>query len=152
MTTDYLQSIHYVDSVFGDFYKKLSDECILDDSIIVIYGDHEGIHKYYQTDLPDNNREIPFIIHSKNIDGIKLDKLGGQVDMMPTLAYLLGIERNRYMFNAMGRNLFNKYSGSPVYTTGDVSESADYIDHLLEAIHISDIAIRGNYQSGMLFK
>lgn len=145
VTADYLQSIHYVDLVFGDFYKSLDQNGILDNSVIVIYGDHEGIHKYYSTELPENNKEVPFIIYSKGFEGFKVDTFGGQVDMMPTLAYLMGIDTSKYDSTVMGRNLLSKYSGSPIYSTGEVITKADDIMQLKEGLIISDISIRSNY-------
>lgn len=144
ISTDYLQSIHYVDQEFGKFYKKLRQEGILEDSVIVIYGDHEGVHKYYETDLPDNNREVPFIIHAPGLAGIEIDKPSGQVDMMPTLLFLLGIDQSEYAHTVMGRNLFNKHSGSAIYSSGEII-FADEISQLEKALYISDITIQSNY-------
>lgn len=141
----YLQSIHYTDKFLGEFYSQLVSEGILDNAVLVLYGDHEGIHKYYKTDLPDNNDEVPFIIHMPGMKGFEIDKAGGQVDMMPTLAYLMGIEKEKFTSGMMGRNLFGKYSGSGIFPTGEALKGIDDIDHLEAAIDIADKYIRGDY-------
>lgn len=145
ISSQYLQSIHYTDKVFGEFYDQLDSEGLLDNSVLILYGDHEGIHKYYKTTLPVNNYEIPFIIHVPGMEGFEIDKAGGQVDMMPTLAYLMGIEKEKYTSGVMGRNLFGNYSGSGIFPTGEVLKGTDDIDHLEDAIDIADKYIRGNY-------
>ena len=143
-STGYLESIRYVDEEFGKFYDNLKQEGILEDSVIVIYGDHEGVHKYYETDLPDNNRELPFIIHAPGLEGMEIDKPSGQVDMMPTLLYLLGIDQSEYGHTVMGRNLFNSHTGSSMYSSGEIIY-ADGVNQLEKALYISDITIRSNY-------
>jgi phosphoglycerol transferase MdoB-like AlkP superfamily enzyme len=141
----YLQSIHYTDNVFGEFYNQLQAEGLLNNTVIVIYGDHEGIHKYYSTTLSDNNCEVPFIIHIPGLKGSVIDKVGGQVDMMPTLAYLLGIEKEKYSSSAMGRNMFGKNSGTALLATGEILGKADNPEHLTEASEIADMSIKGDY-------
>ncbi|UXZ09741.1 sulfatase-like hydrolase/transferase [Clostridium perfringens] len=44
----YLQSLRYTDKMLGEFLNKLKSDGVLDNSIIVIYGDHGGINKYYK--------------------------------------------------------------------------------------------------------
>jgi phosphoglycerol transferase MdoB-like AlkP superfamily enzyme len=145
--TDYLLSIHYTDEMFGAFYDRLETEGYLKDSVLVIYGDHEGIHKYYGADseLPENGSKVPFIIHIPGMKGFVSDKAGGQVDMMPTIMYLLGIEREKYAPFVMGRNLFGKYSGSALLPDGGIAEGADGREQLAEAQRIADLSIRGDY-------
>lgn len=145
MTNTYLQSIHYTDKVFGDFYNQLKAEGLLNNAVIVIYGDHQGIHKYYSTTLPDNNYEVPFIIHIPGMKGFEIDKIGGQVDMMPTLAYLLGIEKEKYSASVMGRNLFGRNSGTALLPTGEVLGEPDDKEHLIKVPKIADMSIRGDY-------
>jgi hypothetical protein len=65
--------------------------------------------------------------------------------MMPTLAYLLGINREKYAPFVMGRNLFGKYSGSALLSDGEIIEGADGAQHLAEAQRIADMSIRGDH-------
>lgn len=144
-TSRYLQSIYYVDKVFGEFYSQMEKEGILDNAVLVLYGDHEGIHKYYSTTLPDNNYEIPFIIHVPGMKGQVIDKVGGQVDMMPTLAYLLGIEKEKILPGVMGRNLFGKSPGTVILPNDKIIGEDKDKEHLTNASTVSDLIIRGNY-------
>lgn len=150
VSTDYLQSIHYVDGAFGRFYDQLKASGQLEDSVLVIYGDHESIHKYHETDLPANGKRLPYIIHSPGITGQVIDKPAGQVDMMPTLLYLMGLDSETYSDTVMGRNLFGTGSGSSILSTGQIDPAADDQKLLHKAHEISDLAIRSNYQQQFL--
>ncbi len=141
----YLQSINYMDKSFGVFYDKLKEKGYLNNSIIIIYGDHEGIHKYYSTNLPDNNRRIPVIIYIPGFEGRTISKIGGQIDIMPTLEYLMGIDKETHKASVMGSNLFNNDSGSVILPTGEIIGQTDDIQHLQKAHNISDLIITGDY-------
>lgn len=145
VTSDYLQCINYVDKVFGQFYDRLKAEGILDNTVLILYGDHEGIHKYYDTSLPDNNKEIPFMIIIPGFQGLVIDRIGGQIDIMPTLAYLLGIDKEKYAASVMGQNLFGSAPGATILSNGEILGTANDKDHLREAQKISDIIVKGNY-------
>ena len=145
ITSRYLQTVNYTDKCFGEFYDELSEKGILDNTVLVVYGDHEGIHKYYDTTLPNNNLKIPFIIHIPGIEGQVIDITGGQVDMMPTVAYLLGIERGEYATGVMGRNLLGNGAGGVLLPDGNLIGKIEDEDHIRESQDIADILIRGNY-------
>lgn len=146
ITSAYLQSVHYTDKVFGEFYDQLEKEGLLKNSALILYGDHEGIHKYYPTTtLPSNNYKLPVMIHIPGMKGFTVDKIGGQVDIMPTVAYLLGIDEKKYSSSVMGRNLFGSSSGTVLLPTGKILGKVDNEDHLSVAQNIADMIIRGNY-------
>lgn len=147
MTNDYLQSICYTDKVFGDFYNTLAQKGLLDNTVLILYGDHEGIHKYADTSLEDNNYKVPFIIHIPGMVGFEVTKIGGQVDMMPTLAFLLGIDLQEYAGSVMGENLLGSASGTVILPSGEIlgDSGSDTMKHLLPAQNIADNIIKGNY-------
>lgn len=107
LTGDYLISMHYMDRVISDFIEQLKKEGIYENSVIAIYGDHFGLkqsaieqrdtdlisevlgHEYQTID----RLKIPFILHAPGIsdDGETFDSQIGQLDMMPTIANLLGL-------------------------------------------------------------
>jgi phosphoglycerol transferase MdoB-like AlkP superfamily enzyme len=142
---NYIQSIHYTDKVLGEFYNKLKSKGYLENSILIVYGDHQGVHKYYDTYLPDNEGKLPFIIHIPGINGFENDKIGGQVDMMPTLLYLLGIEGNNSSNYMMGKNLFLDMPGSALLPNGEIIGQPHNKEHLYSAQKIADLIIKGNY-------
>lgn len=113
----YFQSFHYTDEKIGKFLDELDQNHLLDNTVVVIYGDHCGVHKYYQDELYnikpqenwwlEKNRCVPLIIYQKNMPAEKLTVTGGQIDIMPTISYLMGIDKNNFKDTAMGRILVN---------------------------------------------
>ena len=132
----YIQSIHYMDDAFGQFIEDLKEEGIYDDSIIVFYGDHYGIGMEDDVALermenflgePYTYEEmfnIPLVIHIPN-SGFKETKTitGGQIDLLPTLMNILGIENDTLTF---GRDLLNSESGFVASQT--FMEKGSFID------------------------
>lgn len=153
---DYFQSVHYTDKQIGMFIDELDKAGILDDSIVVITGDHTGVHKYYTDKLAtlsnpkdswmDINWNIPLMIYDKNSDkGTTLDTIGGQIDTMPTLAYLMGVDEDKYINSAMGRNLLKTNKSFAVLTSRTVMGDEKERDHALKGFEIADKILKSNY-------
>jgi len=141
----YLQSIHYADWALGEFLDQLVEDRKIDNTAIIVYGDHEGVHKYYESDLPDNEHKVPFLVYLPGLQGREIQKQGGQIDMMPTLAFLLGLQKEQYAPYVMGRNLLGPYSGSAMTSLGEILPKTDEPEHLRKAIRLADLYIRGDY-------
>ncbi|MDU5110225.1 MAG: LTA synthase family protein [Clostridium sp.] len=156
----YFESVKYTDTQIGEFLKKLDNEGLLDNTVVVIEGDHTGVHKYYNSSveklsnkedwyLDNGHHTVPFIIWSKDMtEGKTFDVKGGQVDIMPTLLYLLGVENEKYINTALGRNLLNTNKSFAALTNLDVvgdnlteEEKEMYKNIML----LSDKMIRSNY-------
>lgn len=154
----YFQSIHYTDKHIGIFMDNLRKEGLLEDTVVVIYGDHGGIHKYYESELQDikpqedwwmkNNSEIPLIIYNNDIKHKEFTVNGGQIDTMPTVAYMMGIDKAKFENTAMGRILVNTNRDFTVLSDrtyiGDKSNKSQ-VEHSILSIDISDMMIRSNY-------
>jgi lipoteichoic acid synthase len=154
----YFQSINYTDRQIGEFVANLKINNLLDNTVIVIYGDHEGVHKFYKDDIleikpsedwwMDNGKRVPFIIFQNKISEQKISTIGGQIDILPTVSYLMGVNESSYADTAMGRNLLKtnknfvvladrKYIGS-----GGTEEQER---NAVKGIDIADKIISGNY-------
>lgn len=129
---NYFKSLHYADAALGEFVTELEANGLLEDTIIVIYGDHdarlsrkeyEKLYNYnFDTkqyiDEDDENyreydsyqyelgRKVPFIIWSKDMESKGINKeisnVMGMYDVMPTLGNMLGFN-NKY---ALGHDIF----------------------------------------------
>lgn len=127
----YFKSVHYADEALGQLMEDLDKEGLLDNTVLVIYGDHdakikEAEYEYYYnydpfTDLVlseddpgyvpvddfyyNINRKVPFIIWSK--DGgykpQKITKVMGMYDVQPTLGNMFGFKNNF----ALGHDIFS---------------------------------------------
>lgn len=153
----YFQSIRYTDREIGHFLERLNKSQLLDNTVIVIYGDHTGVHKYYNDEVQqlkpcekwwlDTSKRIPFIIYSENLKGQKFEVTGGQIDIMPTLAYLFDLDES-YKRTALGRNLLNTKQNFAVLANRDFIGSAANDSEkafFIKGIDISDLIIRSNY-------
>lgn len=154
----YFQSIHYTDKHIGIFLDNLQKDGLLDNSVVVIYGDHTGIHKYYEDEVSkiepqetwwqNNNMRVPLIIYEKGMEGKTLSNYGGQVDLLPSLAYLMGADTKSLEKTAIGKNLFNTNKSFAVLADGKyvgVSASEKEKDAAIQGIDIADKIIRSNY-------
>ncbi|MDR0268422.1 LTA synthase family protein [Paenibacillus sp.] len=116
---NYLAAVNYTDYAIGTLIEQLKQNGMWDDTVLVIYGDHFGLQPQ------DNDPEmvsqalgikydprvtrfnIPLIIHVPGTKALEVKQVGGQVDIMPTLANLLGISLKDENFTAFGHDLLN---------------------------------------------
>lgn len=154
----YFQSIHYTDKQIGMFLSKLQEEGLLDNTTVVIFGDHEGVHKFYNDELSsispsedwwfNNNYKIPFIVFNKDLAGEEIQTTGAQVDILPTVSYLMGVEENKYVKTALGRNLLNTNRDFALLSNRKIvgkPQNEDEEKWVQYGIDISDLIIRSNY-------
>ncbi|MCX7922653.1 MAG: LTA synthase family protein [Clostridia bacterium] len=154
----YFQCINYVDRHLGAFIASLKEGGLLDNTVIAIYGDHEGIHKYFPKDVYDitpseswwleNHKRVPFIIYSSDFKGEEIKTTGGQIDVLPTLSYLMGIDEKEHIHTAMGRNLLNTDKSFAIVKNGDyvgIKNSEEDAKNAVKGLDLADIIIRSNY-------
>lgn len=156
----YLESVKYTDTQIGNFLNLLDKEGLLDNTVVVIEGDHAGVHKYYNNSieslsnpedwfLDNGHHTIPFIVWSKDIQNPKtFETKGGQIDIMPSLLYLMGVNKENYINTALGRNLFNTNKSFAVLSNLDIvsdnltEEEKEMYKNIVE---LSDKMIRSDY-------
>ena len=127
---NYFRSLHYADSAIGEFIEKLDDEGLLENTVIVIYGDHDArieenyYNIYYNYDgvydtilsegdkgytefneyVYELDRKVPFIIWTKDTKFSKeVTKPTGMIDALPTLGNMFGI----YSKYQLGQDMFS---------------------------------------------
>jgi len=111
---NYMKSLHYADRAIGRFIDDLDRRGLLENTTIVVYGDHPASLDTEQTqsflglesfDRFDEKRahRIPLIIWSPAIEEpAVISRPMGMIDVMPTLGNMLGV-RNEYAF---GHDIF----------------------------------------------
>jgi len=157
----YFQSLHYTDEQIGMFISKLKESGTLENSVLVIYGDHCGVHKYYQDELKmiqpaedwwlEQNKCIPLFVYNPGLHGEEIKSIGGQIDIFPTVCYLMGVEEEEYVNTAMGKNLLKTKKNFAVLSDGTYVGEAENEEDRAEAIKGLDIAdkiIQSNYFYG----
>lgn len=154
----YFQSLHYTDKQIGMFISLLRNSGLLDNTVVVIYGDHGGVHKYYNDDIQhmkvegdwwqNYEKKIPLIIYGQGIEGKKITAHGGQIDIMPTVAYLLGLNDDLYKGKVMGRILVNTKRDATVIKGNEIKGTTandNEKEHLLKAYSIGEKIIKNRY-------
>lgn len=107
---NYILSCNFVDYAFGKFIEKLEETKLMDNSILIVYGDHgsgiiveNDLKKLYQ----NNNLEytefekilkdvhIPFGMKIPTVESTEtIDRAVSKIDIKPTILDLLGIKQN----------------------------------------------------------
>lgn len=154
----YFESVRYTDRQIEMFFNKLDESGMLDNTMVVLYGDHGGVHKYYNEDIVELDYEgnwwkeydnkIPLIIYSKGMEPSAVEASGGQVDILPTVSYLLGIDKNKYLNTSMGRVLVNTNRDATIIKGNEIKgsvKSYEEKEHLLKSYEIGEKIIKNNY-------
>lgn len=117
----YFQTVRYMDEALKEFFQKLKDEGLYENSIIVMYGDHYGISENHNEAMEQylgkevtpfvsaQLQRVPLFVHipgvTNNGRGEVISKVGGQIDLKPTLLHLMGVNtKNDIQF---GEDLFS---------------------------------------------
>ncbi|WP_311897021.1 LTA synthase family protein [Enterococcus cecorum] len=117
----YFSTANYMDTAVHEFFDYLKQSGLYDNSIIILYGDHYGISNARNKELAqllgkdrdtwsnfDNAQvqRVPYMIHIPGMNkGKIIDTYGGQVDALPTLLHLLGVDTQNYI--QLGQDLFS---------------------------------------------
>jgi len=165
----YFKSFHYADSALGELLDQLDQNGLLDNTVVVLYGDHDArlpradYNRLYNYDKEEDStlskdnpnyveygsyqyelgRRVPFIIWTKDMAGSKYNKnitnVMGMYDAMPTLGNFFGFY-NKYQ---LGHDIFTiKESNVVCFPNGNwVSNKAYYNSQKREYLSLSDEAI-----------
>ena len=123
---NYIRSVHYADSAIGELIDQLDENGLLENTVLVIYGDHDArldIEEYellynydpvsdkirteedegyidfnkYEYEL---NKKVPFIIWTKDKQfNIDVKTPMGMIDALPTLGNMIGIHSEYQLGN-----------------------------------------------------
>ena len=139
----YLKSINFTDMHLGSFLNSIQSDSILQNSTIVITGDHtifpSEIRKEFSEYCKANNLDYkveenycPLIIYSPNIkEKTIVDEEAYQMDIYPTILHVIGAED--YYWKGFGVNLLD----SVARQNRPISPE--------DAFELSDKLIRANY-------
>lgn len=115
---NYLSAINYEDFALGLFIQELKDLGLWDSTMIVIFGDHYGIPKHDETRNQDfftsvlgrkhdslDALNVPLVIRVPGVKPKVIESVGGQIDILPTIANLLGLYLDDYLI--FGQDILN---------------------------------------------
>ncbi|MDN6538634.1 MAG: LTA synthase family protein, partial [Lactococcus sp.] len=108
----YFATANYLDTAVKEFFDYLKASDVYKNSVIVLYGDHYGISNSRNPQLAEllgKNKEtwssyddamlqrVPYMIVVPGMDkGGVNHTFGGEIDNLPTLLHLLGIDNSKY--------------------------------------------------------
>ncbi len=122
----YMSKLKIVDNAMGVLLDELEKNNKLDDTVIVLYADHEPyglpndkfseIAKYDITDYRDDDR-TPFIIYNSTLEGKKYPQYTSYINILPTIANLFDLNYDPRLY--AGNDLFsNNYHNYVVFSDG----------------------------------
>ena len=166
---NYFKSAHYADGAIGELINRLDEEGLLDNTVVVIYGDHDAKlprseynllynydketdslldkddpnYKEYDSYQYELGRKVPFIIWTKDMKGTKLNKeytnVMSMYDVEPTLGNMFGYS-NKY---ALGHDIFDiKDKNIVVFPNGNwLTNDIYYNSQKEEYLSLTDKAV-----------
>jgi len=106
---NYFQTARYADEAIEQFFDYLKESGLYENSIIIMYGDHYGISNNHNKAMEQViGKEItafesaglqrtPLLIHVPGIKGKVIHEYSGQIDLLPTLMHLLGMDTKKFV-------------------------------------------------------
>ncbi len=137
---NYFQTARYADEALQQFFEDLKENGLYDNSIIIMYGDHYGISNNHNKAMEQvigkevtpfesaGLQRTPLFIRVPGMEGGMNEEYAGQIDLLPTLLHLLGIETNEYIH--LGTDLLSEQHDDIIpFRNGDfVSSVFTYAD------------------------
>ncbi|WP_197090954.1 LTA synthase family protein [Bacillus sp. FJAT-27231] len=105
----YFQTARYADEALEQFFTDLKEAGLYENTVIVMYGDHYGISENHNKAMKQvlgkeitsfesaGLQRVPLFIHAPGIEGEVSHEYSGQIDLLPTLLHLLGIDSKEYI-------------------------------------------------------
>ena len=110
----YMSKLKTLDNALGILLDRLETAGILDDTVIVMFGDHypyglkdTTINQVLDYNLDDYEREkTPLVIYNSEIEPEVVDKYTSYVNLTPTIANLFGLDYDPRLY--MGSDVFDE--------------------------------------------
>ncbi|ATP40495.1 glycerol phosphate lipoteichoic acid synthase [Solibacillus sp. R5-41] len=106
---NYFQTARYADEAIEQVFNQLKELGLYDNTMIVLYGDHYGISDNHNEAMEQvigkeitpyestNLQRVPLLIHAPGMQGGTNHTYGGQIDLLPTVLHLLGIDTQNFI-------------------------------------------------------
>lgn len=170
---NYFKSVHYADAALGEFFQELDEAGLLDNTVVMLYGDHDArlpkadYVKMLNYDMTtdsvkskDNptyqefnsyhyelNRKVPLLIWTKDdtIKAKEVTDIMGMYDVQPTISNMLGFY-NKY---SLGHDIFEiKDNNIVVFPNGNwLTNKVYYNSQKGEYMSLKDEVISDDYIS-----
>ena len=97
----YMSKLKVVDNAIGILLDGLESRGILDDTVIVLYGDHYpyaigteelNVALEYDASIDNNADQVPFIIYNSELEAQEFDQYTSYINLLPTIANLFNLD------------------------------------------------------------
>lgn len=137
---NYFVTAHYLDEAIYEFFNYLKSSGLYKNTMVVIYGDHYGLSNSENETLAPvigessdtwntyNNvqmQRVPFMIYANNLKGQINHEVGGEIDALPTLLHLLGVNTKDYV--QFGNDLLSPHRQNWVVFRNGTIVSSKYV-------------------------
>ena len=170
-TRNALLLAHDTDEFFRILLKRLNEDELLKDTVIVAFTDHysygisdkEKIRELRGKDSEEILERTPFFIYSPGLKAREVTKVTSSIDILPTLINMFGFEFSKYYIgndafddNYTGLVYFPNgdwYDGEFYYKNGEIcsEDNQQYVEsinrYILEISNINDYVISTDYFS-----
>ena len=131
----YLATQIELDKALEVLINKLETDGVLDDTVIALVGDHypytlstdeiNEVSSYKKDGIVEVNHSNFIIWNNTMTDAIEIDKVGSQIDVLPTLLNLFGIEYDSRLI--VGKDILSDYEGIAIFSDRSwVSDKGTY--------------------------
>ena len=150
----YLASQIELDKAVEKLINNLEEKGILKDTVIALVGDHYPytidideinlVSSYERDSIVEVNRSNFIIWNSEIENSIKIDKVGSQIDVLPTLLNLFGVEYDSRTI--IGQDILSDNPGIAIFSNRSwVSDYGTYFSAQKNFVPNSDTLIEDNY-------
>ncbi|KAG6623703.1 sulfatase-like protein [Phytophthora cinnamomi] len=112
---NYLEVRYFTDMELGKFMDRMATEGILNDTIVVIVGDHGQAPEINNPNIHEESvTRVPAVIIAEgrlgDAVGLVIDEVAEQYDILNTLADITGLPEGGFLQSGVGRSLKRKFS------------------------------------------
>ncbi len=154
----YIASQIEFDKSIGKLIELLTESGKLDDTVIVITGDHypytlttdevNEVSTYKRDGIVEVNRSNLIIWNNQITEPIKVDKVGSQIDVLPTILNLFGINYDSRLI--IGKDILSDYPGLAVFSNRSwVSDKGTYFASQKKFVPRENVTVEDDYVEKM---
>lgn len=153
----YLAAQIELDRALEKLISSLDSVGVLDDTVIALVGDHypyymsidevNEISSYEKDSVVEVNRSN-FILWNNKMDTVEVDKVGSQIDVLPTLYNLFGVSYDSRLI--IGKDILSTTDGLAIFGNRSwVSDKGTYFANTKKFVPVDGVKVTDEYINTM---
>lgn len=153
----YLAAQIELDRALENLIKKLDEAGKIDDTVIALVGDHYPYYlsvdevneiAYYEKDGIIEINRSNFILWNNKMDIVTVDKVGSEIDVLPTLYNLFGVKYDSRLI--IGKDILSTEPGLAIFGNRSwVSDKGSYFSQKNKFVPKDNVSVDDDYISYM---